>query len=126
MNIKFKTNLWITPVLQKSISIKNNLLKKLVISKDPQAKQKNYRNLLSTILKKRKTNCYNHYFESNRKNVKNTWEVINSIVTIKNISADISKSLSVDGTTKSNPMVVSNVFKSIFLQLLIKPNLSLP
>ena len=36
--LKFRTKPWITPALQKSISIKNNLLKKFITAKDPQVK----------------------------------------------------------------------------------------
>ena len=59
--LKFKTKPWITPALQKSISIKNNLLKKFITAKDPQVKEsyhkeyKDYRNMLSTIFKQSKT-----------------------------------------------------------------------
>ena len=58
--LKFKSKPWIIPAIQKSISVKNNLIKKFIISKDPQAKDifheqhKNYRNMLSTLLKKAK------------------------------------------------------------------------
>ena len=54
-----KTKPWITPALQKSISIKNNLLKKFITAKDPQVKEryhkeyKDYKNILSTILKQK-------------------------------------------------------------------------
>ena len=37
--LRFKTKPWITPALQKSISVKNSLLNKFIKSKDP--KQKN-------------------------------------------------------------------------------------
>ena len=52
---------WITPAFSKSNSIKNNLLKKYITAKDPQIKErchkeyKDYRNMLSTILKQSKT-----------------------------------------------------------------------
>ena len=55
--LKFKTKPWITSDLQKSVSIKNNLLKKIHNCKDPQFQEryhkeyKDYRNLLSTGLK---------------------------------------------------------------------------
>ena len=102
--LKFKTKPWITPALQKSIFNKNNLLKKFITAKDPQVKEryhkeyKDYRNMLSTILKQSKTNYYNHYFETNWNSIKNTWKGIKSILNIKSISADNIKSLSVDGT----------------------------
>ena len=41
--MKFKTKAWITPALQKSISVKNSLLNQSIIkSKDPQAKEHHY------------------------------------------------------------------------------------
>ena len=55
--LKLKTKTWITPALQRSVSIKNNLLKKCMASKDPQVKEryhkeyKDHRNMLFTILK---------------------------------------------------------------------------
>ena len=105
--LKFKTKPWITPALQKSISIKNNLLKKFITAKDPQVKEryhkeyKDYRNMLSTIFKQSKANYYNHYFETNWNSIKNTRRDIKSIPNIKNTSADIPKTLTVDGTTIS-------------------------
>ena len=60
------------------------------------------------------SNHSNHYFESNWNNTKNTWKVIKSILTIKGISADTPKSVSVDGSTVSNPMAIWNVFNYYF------------
>ena len=130
-NLKFKTKPWITPALQKSISIKNNLLKKFITVKDPQIKEryhqeyKDYRNLLFTILKQSKTSYFNHYFESNWNNIKNTWKGIKSIITIKDFSADIPKSLSVDGATISNPFAISNIFNSYFSSIAGKTKLNI-
>ena len=129
--LKFKTKPWITPALQKSISIKNNLLKKFITVKDPQIKEryhqenKDYRNLLSTTLKQRKTNYFNHYFESNWNSIKNTWKGIKSIVTIKESSADIPRSLSVDGATISNLLAISNVLKNYFYSIAGKTKLNI-
>ena len=74
--------------------------------------------MLSTILKQSKTNYYNHYFETNWNSIKNTWKGIKSILNIKSISVDNVKSLTVDGTTISNPIAISNISTTIFLQLL--------
>ena len=62
--------------------------------------------MLSTILKQSKSNYYNHYFETNWNSIKNTRKGLKSILNIKNISADIPKSLTVAGTTISNPMAI--------------------
>ena len=68
----------------------------------------------STILKQSKTNYYNHYFETNWNSIKTTREGIKSILNIKNISANILKSLAVDDTTISNPVAISNIFNNYF------------
>ena len=50
--LKFKSKSWITPANQKSIIVKNNLLKRFINSKDPQVKDifheqfKDYRNVI--------------------------------------------------------------------------------
>ena len=67
--MKFKSKPWITLGLQKSISVKNKLLKNFINKKDPvlkeefHAKYKKYRNLLSTLTKKSKQAYYDKYFE---------------------------------------------------------------
>ena len=76
--LRFKIQPWITPTLQKSISVKNSLLKKFINCNDPQTKEhlhtryKNYNNLLSILLKRSKINYYNHCFDINWSNIKNT------------------------------------------------------
>ena len=58
--ITFKSKPWITVGLQKSISVKNKLLKNFINKKDPILKEefhanyKKYRNLLSALMKKSK------------------------------------------------------------------------
>ena len=114
--LKFKTKPWTTSALQKSVSIKSNLLKKFITARVPQVKEryhkeyKDYRNQLSTILKQSKTNYYNHYFEFNWSSIKNTCKSLKYLLNIKNISADIPKSITVDSTTIFNPMAISNIF----------------
>ena len=54
--LRFKTKPWITPALQKSISLKKSMLNKFIKSKDPQAKEhhhvkyKTCRNMLLTVM----------------------------------------------------------------------------
>ena len=86
--LRFKIKLWITPALQKSVSVKKFILKKFINCNNSQTKEhlhtryKDYRNLLSTILKRSKTNYCNHYFDINRNNIKNTWMDVQSILSI--------------------------------------------
>ena len=129
--LKFKTKPWITPALQKSISIKNNLLKKFITAKDPQVKEryhkeyKDYKNILSTILKQSKTNYYNHYFATNWNSIKNTWKGFTFIQNIKTISAEIPRTLTVDGTTISNLMKILNIFNNYFSSIATKTRLNI-
>ena len=46
--LKFKTKLWITPAPQKSISIKNNILKNFITAKDHQIKERFHSNIRTT------------------------------------------------------------------------------
>ena len=75
---------------------------------------KDYRNMLSTIFKQSKTNYYNNYFAANWNSIENTWKDIKSIPNIKNTSADIPQTLTIDGTTIPNPMEISNIFNNYF------------
>ena len=111
--LRFKTKPWITPALQKSISVKNSLLNKFIKSKDPQTKEhhhvkyKTYRNMLSTLIKKSKMNYYNHYFKNNWDNIKNTWKGIKSILNINNTHSNIPKILVSNNTTNAEPIEIS-------------------
>ena len=68
--LRFKIKPWITPALQKSIVVKNSLLKKIINCNDSHTKEhlhtrKDYRDLLSTLLKRSKIKYHNHYFDIN-------------------------------------------------------------
>ena len=124
--LKFKTKPWITSALQKSISIKNNLLKKFInAAKDPPIKEryhkeyKDYRNMLSTILKQSKTNYYNHYFETDWSSIKNIWK---DIFNIKNMLISLRDLLLM--VPLFSILQQSQIFSAtIFLQLLIKQSM---
>ena len=104
-------------------------MRRFVNSKDPQAKDifheqcKNY--MLSTLLKKSKTNYYNQYFEANMNNIKNTWKGIKSILTIKNISSDFSKCFSSNGFSFTNKVEISNIFNDYFASIAEKTKVNI-
>ena len=118
--LRFKIKLWVTPALQKSLTVKNHLLKKFINCNDSQTKEqlctryKEYRNLLSILLKRGKTNYYNHYFDINWNNIKNTWKEIKSILSIKPNPSDIPKILNTNDSNITNPVEIANVFNSYF------------
>ena len=117
---RFKIKPWITPALQKSISVKEYILKKFVNCNDSQTKEhlhtryKGYTNLLSTLLKRNKTNYYNRYFDINWNNIKNTWKGINSILRIKHNLSDIPRILNTNDSTITNPVEIASLFNNYF------------
>ena len=122
--LKFKSKLWITLGLQKSISVKNKLLTNFINKKDPILKEechtnyKKYRNLLSTLMKKSKQAYYDRYFEKNWKNIKNTWKGIKSLIYLKTVASSIPTVLSLDnGDTITNPYDLANTFNNYFASI---------
>ena len=66
--LKFRNKPWLTLGQQKSISIKNHLLTKYIklrnvtLKNETQIKYKQYRNLLSTLMRENKRSLKNFYF----------------------------------------------------------------
>ena len=123
-NPKFKSKPWITLGLQKSISVKNKLLKNFINKKDPILKEefhtnyKKYRNLLSTLMKKSKQAYYDKYFEKNWNNIKNTWKGIKSLISLKTVVSNAPTVLSLDnGDTVTNPYDIANTFNNYFASI---------
>ena len=117
--LKFKSKPWINFGLQKSISVKNNLLTNFISKKDPVLKEefhikcKNYRNLLSTLMKKSKQAYYDKYFERNWNNIKNTWKGIKSLISLKTVASHVPTIHSIDnGDTINNPYDIANTFNN--------------
>ena len=122
--MKFKSKPWITLVVQKSISVKNKLLKNFTNKKDPVLKEefhtnyKKYRNLLSTLMKKSKQAYYDKYFEKKWNNIKNTWKGIKPLISLKIVASNVPAVLSLDnGDTVTNPYDIANTFNNYFASI---------
>ena len=70
-------------------------------------------NILSTLLKRSKTNYYNHYFDINWNNIKNTWKGIKSILSVKFNPSDIPRIFNANDSTITNPVEIA-VFSNFF------------
>ena len=118
--LKFREKPWISSGIQKSISIKNSIFKKYINKKDPHIKEelhqkyKNYRNIIATLMKKSKQNYFTKYFESNIKNLKNTWKGIKSIISLKSSASSSPNLLNFNNELTSDPLKIANVFKNYF------------
>ena len=122
--LRFKSKTWITLGLQKSISVKNRLITNFINMKHPILKEeihieyKNYRNMLSTLMKKSKQAYYNKYFETNWNNIKNTWKGIKSLISLKTVASSALIVLSRDnGNTITNPYDIANTFNNYFASI---------
>ena len=122
--LQFKSKPWITLGLQKAISVKNKLLtnfinkKDLVLKDEFHIKYKNYRNLLSTLMKKSKQAYYDEYFERNWNNIKNKWKGIRPLISLKTVASNVPTIFSLDnGDTITNPYDISNNFNSYFASI---------
>ena len=123
---KFKIQVypWVTLGLQKSISVKNKILTNFINKKDSILKEefhtnyKNYRNLLSTLMKKSKQAYYHKYFQRNWNNFKNAWKGIKSLIFLKTVASSVPTILFLDnGDTITNPYGTASTFNNYFASI---------
>ena len=66
-------------------------------------------------MKKSKQAYYDRYFETNWKNIKNTWKGIKSLISLKIAASTILTVLSLDnGDTITSPYDTANTFNNYF------------
>ena len=78
---------------------------------------KKYRNILSTLLKRSKHSYFSKFFESNWNNIKNTWKGIKSLITLKDISTSVPRTLKHNNKTVTNPVEIANIFNKHFVSV---------
>ena len=104
--------------------MKNKLLANFINKKDPilteefHTNYKKYRNLLSTLMRKSKQAYYDKYFERNWNNIKNTWEGIKFLISLKTVASSVPTVLSLDnGDTITSPYDIANTFNYYFVSI---------
>ena len=118
--LKFKTKPWITPGLQKSISVKNKLLTKFIKLKEPtlkneaQTKYKFYRNMLATLLKRSKHTYFSSFFQNHVNDLKNTWKDIKRIISLKDSRSTVPSNNIEDNISLTNPKDIADAFNNYF------------
>ena len=131
--LKFKSKPWISFGLQKSISVKNNLLTNFINKLNPvlkeefHSKYKKYRSLrtchyetiyYSTLMKKSKQTYHDKYFERNWNNIRYTWKWIKSLISLKTVASHVPTILSLDnGDTITNLYDILNTFNNYFASI---------
>ena len=118
--LKFLTKPWITQGLQNSIKKKNNIYSKFVKCKNKVMKEfhhnnyKNYRNLLSTLLKRAKEKYFTIFFNENIKDIKKTWKGIKTLVSMKQKNNDTPSLITKDEKYINDPVSIANTFNNFF------------
>ena len=87
--IKYRYNTrkpWLTPALKESIRTKNKLYRKFmkIGSSHYECKYRRYRNKLNSLLKHAERPHFADLLESNKSNLKKTWNIIEDIINKKN------------------------------------------
>ena len=77
-------------------------------------KQKSYRNMLSTLMKKSIQNYFIKFFENNLKNLKNTWKDIKIMIFLKSSSSNSSTLLTYKNENIDSPERIANIFNNYF------------
>ena len=65
-------------------------------------------------MKKSKQNYFTKYFETNIKNLKNTWKGIKSIISLKNSASSSPNVINFNNELTSDPLKMANVFNNYF------------
>ena len=118
--LEFLTKPWITQGLQNSIKKKNNIYSKFVKCKNKIMKEfhhnnyKNYRNLLSTLLKRAKEEYFTNFFNENIKDIKKTWKGIKNLVSMKQKNNDTPSLITKDEKYINDPVSIANTFNNFF------------
>ena len=107
--LQFKTKPWITPGLQKSISVKNKLITKFIklneptLKKEAHTKYELYGNMLATPLKRSKHTYFSSFFQNHINDLKNTWKGIKRIIFLKDSTSTVPSTIIEDNISLTYP-----------------------
>ena len=117
---KMKFKPWITNDILNKINVKNKLFNSYTKCKNPflkaekLASYRHYRNQLVEIINLSKKSFYQNYFTENNKNLRKIWLGIKEIVNIKTKSHDLPSCLSVNNSSITDLLIISNQFNMYF------------
>ena len=81
--------------------------------------------MLSILLKRSKHSYFLKYFEPNWNNIKSTWKGIKPLITLKDISTSIPRTLNHNNKTVINPVEIAIIFNKHFVSIAEKARASL-
>ena len=124
----YSTKPWITPAIEASINIKNQLYKKYLKTKliYYHTKFKYYRNKINHLLKISKRKYYNEYFLINSKDNKKIWNGIKQIIQLRPKTNSKVIQIMHNDVLVSDPKTVANAFNNYFANIGTNLSKSIP
>ena len=111
---------WITTGILTSIKKKHYFYKKFIKEKNDIKKLENqntfkqYRNILTNLLKTSKNNFYKQYFITHKNNLKLAWTGIKSILNSKKQAKSLPNTMCINGKETNNPQEIADSFNNYF------------
>ena len=117
-NKKTPRSPWLTKGILRSINRKNNFYLKYKAKPTEQNKTKylNYKNTLTAILRREKKKYYSHQFDSLKKDIKQTWQLINCFLN-KNVNRKQLSRISVEGNIIEDNRKIADHFNDYFINV---------
>ena len=129
--LKMVSKPWITKGIKRSISNRDNLLKRCLRTKGDlrsvlYSQYKLFRNRLVDLVRQSKSNYYRTFFDNNLKNSKMIWSGINSLISSRSKNKNKNVTLDVDGHLTSDKKLIADSFNEYFTQIAEKIKEKLP
>ena len=98
---------------EKQITTKFIKLKDADLKNEANFQYKQYRNLLSTLLKRSKQSYFTNYFQRNINDLKNTWKGIKKLILLKRTSNSVPSAAIENNIILTKLKDTANAFKNI-------------
>ena len=92
-------------------------LKDVTLKNEAQIKYKQYRNLLSTLLKESKQSYFTNYFQNNLNDLKSTWKSIKNLILLKELPNIAPFNIFDNGRSLTEPRKIANAFNKYFVKV---------
>ena len=101
-----------TTSTQNLVKCKNKILKYFFYKN-----HKNYRNLLTALIKIAKQKYFTNFLNENIKDIKSTWKGIKTLVPMKQRNSDTSSLITKDEKYTNDPFSMANSFNKLFISV---------
>lgn len=116
---------WLTSGILKSIKTKSLYFKLLKLGQISELTNRQYKNKLTSVIRKAKNMHYKKLFSDNRTDLKKTWQIIRRLIG-QNTSRRSVKSIIVDGVGVTDEKLIADSFNNFFSNIAVNLDNNLP